>query len=116
MSAKFSTDNMSTGSGQILPGLSSTQSKTFSTEILREPPALGHHNYGPREVAVNNQVQIRRAELSDYDCVVRLADIDGGQDYLFALYKDFVTDSDTYPLVATLDGKVVRVFFFLQWV
>ncbi|GFR75105.1 hypothetical protein ElyMa_005769600 [Elysia marginata] len=107
------------GLGRTLSGYfpSSILSKQFLTgpsncHYHQAPRSLSTYRYSarPRTAAINDKVQIRRAVLSDYQAVVSLADIGDGQDYLYALFNDFVTEENTYPLVATMDDVVVGLY------
>ncbi|GFN73884.1 histidine n-acetyltransferase-like [Plakobranchus ocellatus] len=65
-------------------------------------PAVRKVSYVP-----NKEVHIRKALLSDRETVCGLGDIDGGQDYVYALYDEFVTHPDSYAIVATLNDVVI---------
>ena len=52
-------------------------------------------------------VQFRRALLSDFEAIMAFGDLYEGGDYLWALYEEFVSDPENYCIVAVLNDVVV---------
>ena len=100
---------MSSRHSEDKEALSGLSSGVNSEALPRDSHCFRQTTGKARPLDLKDEVQVRRALLSDYESVINLADIDGGQDYLYALFKQFVTDEDTYALVATMDDMVVRL-------
>ncbi|GFN73878.1 histidine n-acetyltransferase-like [Plakobranchus ocellatus] len=93
------TDNPFSRAAPSLCGLLAAQSDP-SCQTFH--PAVRKVSY-----VTNKEVRIRKALLSDRETVCGLGDIDGGQDYVHALYDEFVTHPDSYAIVATLNDVVI---------